>query len=159
MNLPLPGGENHKITCISRFRIKQVSTKYLGNVKGVCVSRVKCVWVFFRGVVVFFCCAPPSQSSIHSSIHPSIPSGLHHTLSNQKKKKMATNRKRESCQLLLPLLRLPLPWWSPAYWSDGEGDGSGWEKVITPVSQGMDCFNLYSNYVAWRQQLCLDGAF
>lgn len=65
---------------------------------------------------------------LYSSICLSI---YHHTLSSQKKKKMATKRKRESCQLLLPLLRLPLPWCSPAYWSDGRGrKGEGWKKIV-----------------------------
>lgn len=44
------------------------------------------------------------------------PLPLPYTLSSQKKKKMATNRKRESCQLL-PLSGLP--WWSAAYASGG----------------------------------------
>ena len=73
----------------------------------VCVCLCLCVRTFF----CFF---------------PSVPI-YHQTLSSQKKKKTATNRKRESCQLLLPLLRLPLPWCSPAYWSDGKGRKEGKE--------------------------------
>lgn len=80
----------------------------------VCVtvlSRVGCRFLFFVAFALLL-----SSSSGHPS--------LRHTLSSQKKKKMATNRKRESCQVLLPLLRLPLPCWSPVYWSGGvEGKG------------------------------------
>ena len=53
------------------------------------------------------------------SLHLSFSTFIHllpHTVSSQKNKKMATNRKRESCQLL-PLLGLP--WWSAAYASGG----------------------------------------
>lgn len=93
--------------------------------KCVSVARVKCVSFFFL-LFSFLRSFPVIDPLVCLSIH------LHHTLSSQKKKKMATNRKRESCQLLLPLLRLPLPWWSPVYWSD---EGGRWmEKVITPVS-------------------------
>lgn len=76
--------------------------------------------------------APPSRSSV-ISLRPSRLLSRH-TLSNQKKKKMATNRKRESCQLLLPLLRVPLAWCSPAYWSDGERTGSACRIAASELS-------------------------
>lgn len=96
---------------------------------------------------IFVCHAAPPPSPPPPSIPPaasfsprpssrlSVRPSVRHTLSSQKKKKMATNRKRESCQELLPLLRLPLPCCSPAYWSargdGGEGEVGGWGGSVT----------------------------
>lgn len=79
MNLPLPGGENHKIACISRFRIKHECSAFSPKLvprkckMSVCV-RVKCVRVFFVGWWVFFFVAllPPSHRFTRLSSHPSI---------------------------------------------------------------------------------------
>lgn len=99
------------------------------------------------------CRSPPvPPSPLYSSrrflfspaVQPSVRPSVRHTLSSQKKKKMATNRKRESCQELLPLLRLPLPCCSPAYWS-ARGDGGEGEVGGGSVTAALDSQLLPSN--------------
>lgn len=123
----------------------------------VSVAQVKCVRV------LFLFCAPPSRSSIHSSVHPSIrPYRPVQSPSHaQQPEEEEDGHKQEEGVLPVVIavvevtgalvITCILVW---------QGGGGGWMGTfVTPASQGIVCLHLYTNDVAWRQQLFPNGAF